>query len=167
MVEAVPDVPRVVRQSENAVFAQDVRKGDSSACVFGVLHNGGCILRQCDGYSGVYWDGNCYLLRVLIMDYQFAYIGDPMLVQVTITDSTSETAVTGATVTFTVKDADGAVVGTADHSMPHVSDGLYRGTWPDDESADMEENLNYYVWITADNYTRRRLTLLAKYREIH
>lgn len=107
------------------------------------------------------------MLRVLTMDYLFAYIGDPMLVQVTITDSLTSTAITGATVTFTVKDADGMVVGTANHSMPHAGDGVYRGTWPDDESDDMVVDTNYYVWITADDYTRRRLTLLAKYRGIH
>lgn len=96
-----------------------------------------------------------------------AYIGDPINVELTITNAITGAAVTTATVTFTVKDASGTTIGTANHSMPHSASGLYRGTWPDDESDDMVEFTTYYIWITADDYTRRRLPVTARYREVN
>ncbi len=92
------------------------------------------------------------------------YIGEPNIVFCEIRDL-DEAEVTGATVTFTVKDSAGAAVGTANVVMSYVAGRLrYEGTFPAADAALLEENGEYEVHITASGYTLRVLERVAGYR---
>lgn len=75
----------------------------------------------------------------------------------------------GETVTFTIKDSEDAVVGTANISMPYVagSDGDYQGTFTKEDAADLARGEVYYLEITATGSVEgfRRVECIAVYHE--
>jgi len=96
------------------------------------------------------------------------YIGEPNTIFCEIRDA-DEANVTSATVTFSIKDAAGTVVGTANIAMAYVAARTrYEGTFSAVNSALLDEatgdSPNYFVWITATGYTLRKLERVAKYR---
>jgi hypothetical protein len=94
------------------------------------------------------------------------YIGEPNTIFVTILDDDND-PVTNATATFTLKDLEGEVIGTAeDVAMAYVAAReRYEGTLLAADADELEEDTEYHVWITAAGYTLRRLERVAKYRE--
>ena len=93
------------------------------------------------------------------------YIGEPNIVFCEIRDL-DETNVTGATVTFSVKEQDGDVIGSANVSMTYVAGRTrYEGTFSATDAALLNEGQEYQVWITASGYTLRVLNRKSQYRE--
>jgi hypothetical protein len=105
------------------------------------------------------------------MSLEVLSIGSDNMVRLDqLTNASTAAYVNSATVTFTLKDATGAVYnGQSGVSMPYIaaSNGRYEGTIPNGTTSLMSPNQLFTVEITATSGSIvlfRRLSCIAKYR---
>lgn len=84
-------------------------------------------------------------------------IGEDWLHELKVRDEITGLTVTTLTdLSMRVEDAAGGVVSGTTTAMPHVADGLYRGTIPGSSTASLKALSDYYVVYTAGSGKIRR-----------